>query len=209
MPLICPAIDTTFSHMWPVQKTVRSNTLAQEPASGRGCLYIPLYEFPLWDFKWTLGYIPGNISGDNTVAQQLINFLIGIQNRGQNFLFLDPYDNTVTNQYIGAADGSTTQFTMYRTILVGGGQDLIQNFVNPPSISVGGVLQNPTTYNIDAYGTLTFNTAPVLSSPPHAITWSGQFYFLCRMKKDSQESLQQTMYQLWEMKTFEFNSELN
>jgi len=56
---------------------------------------------------------------------------------------------------------------------------------------------------------LTFNTAPVLSSPPHAITWSGQFYFLCRMKKDVQESLQQTMYQLWEMKTFEFNSELN
>lgn len=204
--LIMPAIDTTFSHMWPIKKTPRSATLEQMPASGRGPLYIPLYQFPLWDFEWTLGYIPGNAGGDTTVYQTLTNFLIGVQNRGQAFLFLDPYDNQVTAQEIGVGDGSTLAFTMYRTFLAGGGQDQIQNFVNPPSIYLNGVLQTVTVdYTIDQYGTLTFVTAPPSG---HVITWTGQFYFLCRFKKDSQDSLQQTMYQIWECKTFIFSSEL-
>jgi len=205
--LICPAIDSVFSHQWPVKKTPRSNTLSQMPASGRGPVHIPLYQFPLWDFEWILGYIPGNAGGDTTVYQILTNFLVSVQNSGQAFLFLDPYDNSVTAQEIGVGDGTTTQFTMYRTFLAGGGQDLIQNFVNPPNIYLNGVLKTVIVdYSIDQYGTITF-TSPVPNT--YVITWTGSFYFQVRMKKDSQDSLQSTMYQIWELKSFAFESELN
>lgn len=145
--LICPAIDTVLTWLWPRKKTPRWNTIVQTPASGRGELAIPLFQFPLWDFDYKLGYIPGDFSGTNTTMQILINFFMGVQGRGEPFLFLDPYDNTATLQVIGTGDGSTTQFTMYRSLVVGGAQDLIQNFVTPPTIfvSASGVVNTSGT----------------------------------------------------------------
>ena len=206
--LIAPAIDSVLTFRWSIKKTPRFSTIEQMPASGRGPLYIPLYQWNLWDFEYQLGYLPGDATGTDTVYQQITNFFMALQGRGAAFLFLDPYDNSVTDQNIGTGDGSTTAFTMYRTLVTSGGAaDLIQNFVNPPDIYVNGVLQTVTTdYSIDPYGQLTFVTAP---SSGHPITWTGQFYFLCRFAKDSFDDMEEQMYQIWNIKTFKFSSVLN
>lgn len=208
--LICPAIDSTLTFQWPIKSTPRFNTITQMPASGRGPVHIPLYQFPLWDFDWVLSYIPGDATGVNTTYQTLINFFIGVQGSGQAFLFLHPYDHTVDQAHgaIGTGDGSTLQFTMVRQFIAGGTDDLIQNFVNPPSIYVNGVLQSSSIYTIDQYGTLTFNAGHAPGNGL-AITWAGQFYFLCRFEKDSFEEMEETLYQVWQIKAFKFTSELN
>lgn len=117
-----------------------------------------------------------------------------------------PTDTPVllTSQGIATADNVTTEFTMYRSLIVGGAQDLIQNFVNPPSIYVNGSLTNSSTYTINQYGTLTFNTAPVTGT----IAWTGSFYFRCSFKQDSWDSLEEDYYQIWKMDGLKFSSVL-
>lgn len=212
--LICPAVDTTLTFQWGIKKTARIDTIIQTPASGRGELRIPLYAFPLWDFEWKLMYIPGDTNGvlggcSTATYTTLQNFFIAVQGQGSPFLFLDPYDNTVTQTtgVIGTGDGATTQFQMVRQLTAGGADDLIQNFVNPPSVYVNGVLQTVTTdYSIDQYGTITF-TGGHTPGAGHNITWAGQFYFLCRFANDSLP-FEEIMFQVWQVSSFKFVSVL-
>jgi len=192
-----------------VKKTPEYDTDEQIPVTARGEVRIPLRQFPLWKFRYQLGYIPGDASEDNSVYCEIINFFMSLQGSGQHFLFKDPYDFTVTNQNIGYGDGSTVAFTMYRTMgQLAGGPDLIQNFINPPSIYVDGTLQTVTTdYSIDQYGTLTF-TAGHIPASTKAITWTGTFYFLCHFDKDSFDDMEEVMYQIWKIGTFSFTSSL-
>jgi uncharacterized protein (TIGR02217 family) len=206
--LVAPAIDSVLTFRWPIKKTPRFSTIEQMSSSGRGPLYISQYQWNLWDFEYTLGYLPGDATGTATVYQQVTNFFMAVQGRGAAFLFLDPYDHSVTNQNIGTGDGTTTEFAMYRTLLTSGGAaDLIQNFVSAPTIYVDSVAKTVTTdYSIDPYGQLTFVTAPASGK---AITWTGEFYFLCRFSKDSFDDMEEQMYQIWGIKTFKFSSVLN
>lgn len=218
--LICPAIDTTMTFQWPVKKTPRFKTIRQMPASGRGELAISLFQFPLWDFEYKLMYIPGDTSGviggcSTATYNTIVNFFMGVQGSGSAFLFLDPYDNTVTQEtgFLGVGDGSTTQFQIVRQLVESGADDLIQNFVTPPDIYINGVLQTVTVdYTIDEYGTITFVTPPAATagSPPgpNNITWAGQFYFACRFAKDSFDDMEEIMYQQWQIAQFKFSSVL-
>src|SRR5271167_4162476 len=113
--LIMPAIDSTLSFMWPIKKNYRPDTIIQTPSSGRGELRIAKYAYPLIDYEWELGYIPGDASLVNSVWQQINNFLIEVQGSGASFLFLDPYDNLVpvsSPQVIDTGNGSNLLFTM-------------------------------------------------------------------------------------------------
>lgn len=111
----------------------------------------------------------------------------------------------LTSQQIGTGDGVTTAFTMFRTLVTSGAPDLIQNFVNPPTIYVNGVAVSSSTYSIDQYGTLTFNTAP---SSGYSIAWTGQFYYLCVFDEDEWDDLQEMWYQVWSLKELKFRSYL-
>jgi uncharacterized protein (TIGR02217 family) len=205
-----PAIDNTLTFQWPIKKNYRLDTSIQTPSSGRGELRIAKYAFPLIDYEWTLGYIPGDATETNSVYQQIQNFLIAVAGSGASFLFLDPYDNLVpvaTPQQIGTGDGTTLLFTMVRTLVTGGAAILIQNFVAPPVIYVNGVAVSSSTYTINQYGTLTFNAGHAPGAG-QSVSWSGQYYQLCRMTKDKQD-FEETMYQIWQCKTFQFQSVLN
>lgn len=111
----------------------------------------------------------------------------------------------VTSMPFGTGDGSTTAFSITRTILSGGAQDLIQNFVTPPLIYDNGSLVSSANYSIDQYGTITFNTAPLSG---HIVGWTGLFYFRCFFKTDSWDNLEEQFYQIWEMKELKFESVL-
>lgn len=110
-----------------------------------------------------------------------------------------------TSQAIATGDGVTTAFTMIRTFVTGGAQDMIQNFVVAPSIYDNGSLVNPVNYTLDQYGTLTFTVAPVAA---HTISWTGVFYYRCRFKSDSWDSMQEDYYQIWTADGIKFISVL-
>jgi hypothetical protein len=110
-----------------------------------------------------------------------------------------------TSQAIATGDGLTLAFSMIRTIVTAGAQDLVQNFVNPPAIYLTGVLQSSSTYAIDQYGTITFTTAPGAGV---VISWIGQMYYRCRFLKDEWDDLEEFLYQIWSQKALNFRSVL-
>lgn len=110
-----------------------------------------------------------------------------------------------SSQAFATGDGATTAFTMFRTLITSGAQDMIQNFVNPPNIYDNGSLVNPANYTIDQYGTITFTVAPVAA---HTIAWAGQFYYRCRFLEDFWDSLQEDYRGFWSLSELKFRSVL-
>jgi uncharacterized protein (TIGR02217 family) len=197
--LVFPTIVSppNMSYRWPYKKTPHFTTVVQTPASGRGELRIGFQTFPRWDFTYNLEYVKGDFYLINSFIQKLVGLYGGVEGAADDWLFLDPNDNTIPStspgpQQIGVGDGTTVQFLMTRTI--GNLVDIIQNFVSAPVIYLNGVAQSSSTYTLDQYGNLTFNTAPGAGV---VIAWSGQFYFRCRFLEDSLTSLSGDWYQKW------------
>jgi len=203
-----PDISTVLSYQWSMKQSPMYNTIRQKPATLRGQINIPTAFYPLFNFHFVLGYIPGDQTGTNTVYQQLVNFFMSTLGGAGLFLFKNPNDYQVTNQVIATGDGSSVAYDMVRTYVTGGAQHLIQNFITPPSIYVDGVLKTVTIdYTIDpVYGVLTFVTPPALGK---VISWSGQYYYLCNFDGDTLESLEQVVYQVWKVGEWKFTSHLN
>jgi Conserved hypothetical protein 2217 (DUF2460) len=199
-----------WNYKYPIKQSPEYNTIQQMPASGRGPVRIPLREFPLWNFTWDIGYLRGDNQGVNTAWQTLVNFIMAVQGAAASWLFLHPFDNTVSSSApitIGIGDGTTTQFSIIRTLVTGGAQDLVQNFVSPPTIYINGTSISPAFYSIDQYGTVTF-IAGHIPTAGQVIAWSGQFYYLCHFVDDKQDSLQEFLYQIWELGELKFQSVL-
>jgi uncharacterized protein DUF2460 len=102
-------------------------------------------------------------------------------------------------------DGSTTAFSIIRSVVTNGAQDLVQNFVNPPNIYVSGSLVSSSAYTIDQYGTITFTSAPGVAAP---ISWTGNFFYLCSFVEDMWNDLEETFYQIWQLDGLKFRSVL-
>jgi hypothetical protein len=209
---IFPSFQAPYwNFKWPIKKTPKFNTTVQTPVSGRGQLRIANATFPIWQFSYNISYLK-DYGTNPTAYQTLIGFYSLVQGAAGDWLFLDPYDNTIPTsapQQIGTGDGITKAFSIYRMFGTYSGIDLIQNFVSPPVIYVGGTasgnIVSSSAYTIDQYGTLTFTTAPAISSN---IYWSGQFYFRCHFINDSWDDLEQTLYQIWEIAELRFESVL-
>lgn len=111
-----------------------------------------------------------------------------------------------TIQAIATGDGTTTEFTMLRTILAAGAQDLIQNFVVNPNIYLNSTLKTLTTdYTIDQYGTITFTTPP---GNGVVVGWIGQFYYRCHFLDDEWDELEEDYFRVWKLEGVKFESVL-
>lgn len=196
-----------FNYKYPVKKTPEYSTLTFTPTSLRGEVTVSNAVYPRWNFVYDISYIHGDAQTANSAYQALLGLYGAMQGGAGSFLFLDPTDNTVTNQVIATGDGTTTQFPMIRTIGSGSAvlYDLIQNFVGTPTIYVNGVA-TPSGWTLNQYGTLTFNSAPANGYP---IAWSGQFYFQCRFDSDSWDELQEFLSGYWELSQLKFHSILD
>jgi Conserved hypothetical protein 2217 (DUF2460) len=120
------------------------------------------------------------------------------------------YPVLASSMAFATGDGVTTAFSIIRSYITGGAQDLIQNFVGSletygPLIYVGGVLQSSANYNIDIYGTITFNTAPAANA---VISWTGMFFYCCSFEEDKFDDLSEDFYQIWTLSGLKFRSVL-
>ena len=175
---------------WPIVRAPMWKTLVQEAASGKE-YRLPLQTYPKW--KWTLnyGYLFDDISQSwqttTFMFQQLAGFFNLMQGQNQSFIYFDPYDNTVpssTPQNFGTGDGTTALFPLLKH-QTGGPGEPVQWVVANPTIYINGT---PTGTAYMQSG----STSAVVVSPPAVVafspapssgavlTWSGQFYYLCR-----------------------------
>ena len=128
---------------WPVKKTPSFKTIIQTPANNRGENRISLTPFPIWKFELDFNYLSGDFSQNASALAQLAGFFGKVGGAAQDWLYSDPYDNSVPSSspsIFGYGDGSTLQFPLVRQ--VGGMNDLIQNLNGNPTIYVNGVAQN-------------------------------------------------------------------
>ena len=188
---VFPTLNTVG---WSVFKTPNWLTKVQIATSGKE-LRSAWFSAPKYNFKLTYEVLRAD--SVNIELQTLLGFFNARQGSFDSFLFTDPLDNAVTAQNFGTGNGTITTFMLGRSF--GGVCEYTMNINGAPQIYVGGVLKTLTTdYTIDAYGNVTFVTAP-----SGALTWTGSYYYRCRFVKDSAD-FENFMYQLWTLKELEF-----
>jgi uncharacterized protein (TIGR02217 family) len=162
-----------------------------------------LYAQTLYEF--TLTYEGLDSSATNRgLGQQSLQTLMGLflQCQGQigTFIYADPSDYTVAHQQVGTGDGSTTSFTLQRTLSA---------FTEPVSwvskihnVYLGGTLQAQNTWNGIWPNTLSFGTPPATGV---AITADFDYAFICRFTSDTQE-FEEFFSNWWDVSSLKFRS---
>jgi uncharacterized protein (TIGR02217 family) len=195
---------------WTVSKTPTWSTAIQTAASGSevraGWYSGPRYQFKL-DHPVLRDFNAAQLPPYGSELQQLIAFFNARRGRYGFFFFYDPTDNAASNETIATGDGTTRVFQLTRTVGKGTPYAAIEPVYalwnNPTSLTVGGVAKSVgPDYTIGAWGVITFTTAPAATA---AITWSGNFLFVCRFDTDALEH-RQLMTALWEQQGLSFVS---
>jgi uncharacterized protein (TIGR02217 family) len=160
-----------------LKKSPSFNTIRQKGPAGVSS-GLALKPYPTWDFEFSLDSVVGHESTAETVVAQFLGTYMATAGGANLFLFTDPQDHSAANAQFGTGDGVTTAFQLSRNIF--GAVDIIQNLFGTPNIFVGGVLTVPTS--ISNTGVVTLAAAPANNV---ALTWSGDFYYLCRFSEDT------------------------
>src|ERR1700760_3970166 len=138
----------TGSFGWNFSKYMEFNTVEQKTAAFRGSTYMPNAPYPIWHFEFNVPYLTGLVSDPTSAVSAVMGVIASVKGRGDNFLFTDPNDNTVTAAQFGTGDGTTTAFQITRPIGAAAQADIIQNFNGAPQICINGTLQT-SGYSID------------------------------------------------------------
>jgi uncharacterized protein (TIGR02217 family) len=190
---------------WSTTKVPTFQTRIQRAVSGRELRALD-YPYPLWQFSLTYDVLRDE-PAPQADLRTLLGFVMACQGAFGTFLYRDPSDNSVTNQYIAIGDGSTTVFQLQRTMV---GDPLSPGFNEPiiapnvvTAVYLNGVVQNLADMSIEpATGLLTFLAAPLAGA---AITADFSYYFRCRFMSDAY-SFENFMYRLWSLKKLDFIS---
>ena len=203
MALIFPALPGLT---WSVTKTPIFQTRIQRAVSDRELRAID-YPYPLWQFALVYDFLRDDQAAGYDELRTLLGFFMLCRGAFGTFLFRDPSDWQVTGQQIGIGDASRTGFQLQRSMgvaLTGGG--FIEPVVAPNvvrAIYLNGIVQDPSTYSIDAAtGLVTFGSPP---SSGLIITVDFTYYFRCRFVDDKYD-FENFMYQLWQVKKLAFIS---
>jgi hypothetical protein len=96
-----------------VERSVFYDTVIQREASGRE-LRIARQTSPRYRYRLSFDFLRQDSAGDEAATLQ--GFYLANSGPYDSFLFLDPYDSTVTNQQFGHGDTTTAAFRLQRTV---------------------------------------------------------------------------------------------
>lgn len=180
------------------EKTPIWSTQVAESVSGRERRR-QVWSYPRWRFQVGYEFLRDTPTKDE--IDQMWVFFNTSAGMYAEFGYLDPYDNAAVAMPFGTGNGFTNQFQLTRTTTAGGLSftEPMFAFVGTPVIYLNGVA---TTAFTISNGLITFSTAP---SNGVALTWTGQYMFLCRFEEDS-ISPKQMMSQFWSLDGVSFKS---
>ncbi len=187
---------------WSVHKQPTFATIVASHVSGRE-VRDALYVNPIWQFELAFDGLASDATSYPGLGAQSLQALMGLflQCQGQwgTFLYVDPTDNSVTNQAVATGDGVTTSFTLARTL--GGFLEPVGWATSVSQVSVGGTAQS-AGWSLVAPNSLVFATPPASGA---AIAASFAYAFLCRFDDDAAE-FEQAMQNLWRLDSLKFRS---
>ena len=185
---------------WSVFKRPTFSTRVASHVSGRE-VRSPSFTQTLYEFELTFDALSSTAAypGAGTQSlQTLLGFVLQCQGQYGTFVFVDPTDDGVLAQPLGQGDGTTTSFTLTRTVA---------GFTEPVSWATGVAVVylggTPATgWSLTSPNVLTFATPPASGT---AVTVDFAYGFLCRFLDDQQE-FENIMSGLWQMKSLKFRS---
>jgi hypothetical protein len=165
---------------------------------------VALMSYPLYEFE---AVYDGLTSSTDSFAglgasslQSLMGFFLQLQGQFGTFLYTDPDDNTVTGQVFATGDGSTTTFTMMRSL--GGFLEPVGWVTNLTNVYLNGTVQPGSGYSLAPPNSLTFTTAPAAGA---AVSADFSYAFNCRFL-DDQMDFEEFMATLWKLDSMKFRS---
>lgn len=200
---------------WSVKRTLDfGKTLLGTAFSGRESVMYQQAQ-AVWRFDLVFNFMRDQTQDQNAQAPwkgftefQAISRLFNwaAATRG-SFYFEDRSDNSRTGQAIATGDGTTTQFTVVRTIIFQIGLTLIEpvgavNLARPRTVYLNGVAQAPSSYGFSGNQLVFITAAP---GNGVAITMDFWFYYLCRFSTHRQD-YDEFMKNLWTLGRCEFES---
>jgi uncharacterized protein (TIGR02217 family) len=166
-------------------------------ASGRE-VRVGYAQFPRWEWDLTYDYLPDKQTGSSATSsdlRDLLGFYLSCTGTLSGFVFLDPDDCTVSAQFLGTGDGTTTTFPLIRSFGLNGFYEPV-GYVDPTGF-VGYVNGVASACGIDSSipcnQTVTFSTAPASGA---IVTCDMNYYFYVRFKEDTTE-YEKFMDKLW------------
>ncbi len=195
-----PSFPALPGQGWSVHKKPTFSTRVASHVSGREAR-TPFYSYPLYEFELSFegldsaGAWPSLGSGS---LQSLMGLFLQCQGQLGTFLYTDPADNAVMGQAIAIGDGSTTTFTLVRTL--GGFTEPVSWAATVANVKLNGT---PTSaWTLTEPNTLTFATAPAGGA---AIAADINYAFNCRFL-DDQNDFENFMAGLWTVQSLKFRS---
>jgi hypothetical protein len=129
-----------------------------------------------------------------------MGFFLQLQGQFGTFLYVDPDDNTATGQAFATGDGTTTSFTMTRSL--GGFLEPVGWVASIANVYLNGVAQPPSAYSLTAPNTLVFASAPASGA---TVSADFSYAFNCRFL-DDQMDFEEFMASLWRLESMKFRS---
>jgi uncharacterized protein (TIGR02217 family) len=197
------SFPTLAGQGWSVHKKPVFSTIVASHVSGRE-VRDPLYQNPIWQFELTFDGLDSTSSsypglGANSL-QSLIGLFLQCQGQYGTFLYADPTDSAVTNQTIATGDGTTTTFTLARTL--GGFTEPVGWVTTLSAVYLNGTLQSNSAYSLTTPNSLVFGSAP---GSGVVVSASFVYAFECRFDADDQD-FEQFMSNLWKADAVKFRS---
>jgi hypothetical protein len=166
---------------------------------------VALMSYPLYEFEAVYGGLassatPAFAGLGGSSLQSLMGFFLQLQGQFGTFLYVDPDDNAVTGQAFATGDGSTTSFTMMRSL--GGFLEPAGWVTAIANVYLNGAAQSPSAYSLTAP-----NTLVLVSAPGNGVTLSADFSysFNCRFLDDKMD-FEEFMACLWRLQSMKFRS---
>jgi len=198
-----PSLPALAGLSWSRHKKPGFSTRVASHVSGRE-VRIALMEYPLYEFEAVYGGLASNATAGfaglgTTSLQSLMGFFLQLQGQFGTFLYTDPDDGAVTGQAFATGDGSTTAFTIMRSL---------SGFLEP----VGWVTTLTNVYlngtrQMSGFSLTTPNTLAFTTAPGAGVVVSADFAFAfnCRFL-DDQMDFEEFMSNLWKLESMKFRS---
>jgi uncharacterized protein (TIGR02217 family) len=198
-----PVFPTLSGQGWSVHKKPTFSTIIASHASGRE-VRDALYDNPIWQFELTFDGLDGTATGTNgglgaQSLQSLMGLFLACQGQYGAFLYSDPTDHAAAAQAIGTGDGSTTTFTLSRSL--GGFVEPVGWATHVSAVYLNGTAQG-SGWSVTTPNSLVFATAPAAGA---VVTADFTYAFLCRFDGDDLD-FEQFMLNLWKADSVKFRS---
>jgi uncharacterized protein (TIGR02217 family) len=160
-----------------------------------------LWSYPIWRFRIAHEYLRD--TPDQLELQRLVTFFNSKFGSTVGFFYLDRFDNAASANQFGVGNGSTTTFQITRTTTIGGIKfsEPVRGFNGTPQIFINGVATS--AFTMADLGQITFTTAPANGA---LLSWTGNFFFMCRFDRDELEGLGQIGSGIWQNGGLDFRS---